>query len=142
MARPAEAVEEEFPANPSRRRKEPRGRGRPARLTSDAKRVFKAKPKWARHRMRKAESMLRQLQRRKDASRHNRLTPAFLAKVALSWPSTSARAFANAWRDLVGVGAVGCSRPAISKVKDAFAEAPAGDGMSTPRCNPGVSLED
>ena len=53
---------------------------------------------------------------------NNRMTPAFLTKVALAWPSTSARGFATSWRDLVGVGESGCSRPTISKVKDAFAE--------------------
>jgi len=121
-----EAVAEEFPSAPPRKAK----RGKLVTLASAREAALKAKLKWARHRLRKAEARLTQLQTGKDAARHNRLTPAFLTKVALSWPSTSARAFAKAWRDLVGVGASGCSRTTISKVKDAFAEAatPQGDG--------------
>lgn len=127
LAKLDQVVEEEFPLAPPRKRRPgaPACRGgRPVHLDSASKKMLKGKLKWARHRMMKAEAALREVQHGKDTSRQNRLTPAFLAKVALSWPSTSARAFANAWRDLVGVGATGCSRTTISKVKDAFAEVP------------------
>jgi hypothetical protein len=53
---------------------------------------------------------------------NNRTTPEFLAKVALSWPTTCARGFSDAWRDLVGVGVSGCSRSTITKIRDSFVE--------------------
>ena len=54
--------------------------------------------------------------------RANRISPEFLAKVSLSWPTTCARGFADAWRDLVGVGVAGLSRPTITKIRDGFAQ--------------------
>ena len=58
----------------------------------------------------------------KQAAKDNRMTPEFLAKVCLSWPTTCARGFASAWQDLVGVGVSGCTRPTITKIRDAFVE--------------------
>ena len=52
----------------------------------------------------------------------SRLTPEFIAKVALAIPGTNARSFAASWQDLVGVGVAGCSRPQISRIRDAFVE--------------------
>lgn len=113
------AVAESFPCAPPRGKKK---RGAPGGLRSAKARSLKSKLKWARLCRRKAEDELGRLKQGKRVRDNNKMTPAFLARVALSWPSTSARAFSNAWRDLVGVGAAGCSRTTISKIKDAFAE--------------------
>ena len=58
----------------------------------------------------------------KQAAKDNRMTPEFLAKVCLSWPTTCARGFASAWQDLVGGGVAGCSRPTETKTRDSFVE--------------------
>ena len=58
----------------------------------------------------------------KQKQDNNRLTPEFLAKVALSVPTTCARGFASAWQDWVGVGVQGCARRTISRIRNSFAE--------------------
>ena len=112
-----EAVTQGFPAKSSPKKR----RGRSTQLASDRTIAYKSKLKWARRCRKKAEEAVAKLKKGKKAG-NNKLTPAFLTKVALSWPSVSARSFATAWRDLVGVGAVGVCRTTISKIKDAFAE--------------------
>jgi hypothetical protein len=76
----------------------------------------------ARRRYKTAEAALRALQRARDDEPAHCITAEFVAKVALSAPSSSSRAFADAWADLIGVGAVGCSRRTIGRVRDAFSE--------------------
>jgi len=67
------------------------------------------------------EKKLARLQQVKNKQRTNRMSPRFITKVILSQPSTCARAFAGAWRDLVGIGDFGCGRPTIGRIRDAFA---------------------
>jgi len=113
------AVDECFLAHAPRRR---RRRGREGLLASKKMARLQAKLKWARAARRRVEKQLERAKLTKDSKKFNRMTPAFLARVALSWPSTCASTFASAWRDLVGVGKSGCSRPTIAKVRDAMAE--------------------
>ena len=117
-----DAVQEAFPPGPARRPRRPRGPGRPKALRSDLVASLKSKLKWCRVARRRAEQQVRDLQIGKQAAKANRLTPEFLAKVALSSPSTCARSFSNAWRDLVGIGVAGCTRPTVARVRDAFAQ--------------------
>ena len=112
-----EAVAEGFPAKSGPKKR----RGAPKQLASDKLAACKRKLRWVRACRKKAEASLGNIKRGKKKG-NNKLTPAFLTKVALSWPSTSARSFATAWRDLIGVGAVGVCRSTISRIKDAFAE--------------------
>ena len=58
----------------------------------------------------------------KNKTKGNSITPDFLAKAALSWPSTCARSFGDSWRDLVGVGVAWCGRATITRIRDAFVE--------------------
>ena len=53
-----------------------------------------------------------------------KISPAFIAKVALSHPQVSVRGFAQAWTDLVGPKGKGqgCGRDTIGRIRDAFAE--------------------
>ena len=118
LARLEDAVDEAFPTFKGSTRRQ----GRPAKLVSAKLKRSQQKLRWARAARRRAEAKARRLQLGKRAAEKNRLTLACLARVALSWPSTFARSFASAWRDLVGVGVAGCSRPTISRVRDAFAE--------------------
>ena len=53
------------------------------------------------------QKRLNALQVGKDKAAAGRMTPSFITKVALSWPTTCARNFAASWRDLVGVGISG-----------------------------------
>jgi hypothetical protein len=100
--------------------------GRPRHLPLGKSKVLKRtqnKLQHARRRYKTAEAALRALQRARDDEPAHRITAELVAKVALSAPSSSARAFADAWADLSGVGAVGCSRRTIGRVRDAFSEA-------------------
>ena len=83
---------------------------------------FRHKLQWARRAKRKAEQQVRSMRIGKKRKNNNAITPEFLAKVALSLPSTCARSFADSWRDLVGVGVAGCSRTSITRIRDAFVE--------------------
>jgi hypothetical protein len=65
---------------------------------------------------------LGELKAGKQGKQQNRMTPEFLAQMALSMPSVCARGFSDAWVDLVGVGISGCSRPTITRVRNAFVE--------------------
>ena len=58
----------------------------------------------------------------KRAKHQGRMTPEFLAKVSLAWPTTCASNFHAAWQDLVGTGVAGCARSTITNIRDAFAE--------------------
>lgn len=111
--------QESFPVSASRKRKKA---GRPADLKTNIITRLKNQLKWARRARRKAELALERLQRAKERAGAHRTSPEFLAKVALSRPHTCARGFADAWRDLVGVGKLGCSRRTITRIRDAFAE--------------------
>ena len=98
------------------------GAGRPQAPPPKRLQHLKYKLQHARRCNRSLETKLSALQVGKDIHQGGRMTPAFLAKVSLSWPNTCARNFASSWRDLVGVGIAGCSRPMISKIRDAFVE--------------------
>lgn len=65
---------------------------------------------------------MKRLQAGKQSARSNRRTLQSVARGALVWPSTCARALSAAWRDRGGLGVVGCSRPAMTKLRDGFAE--------------------
>jgi len=67
------------------------------------------------------EQELKQLKEGTRRQLGHRMTPYFLAKVALSSPAVSARGFAKSWADLVGKNGANCSRFTISRVRDAFA---------------------
>ena len=58
----------------------------------------------------------------KQTQSQNRMSPEFVAKVALSVPSASARGFEAAWQELVGTDAAGCSRGTSTRIRDAFVE--------------------
>ena len=96
--------------------------GRPRTAKLDKVKRLQNQLHWARVKCRRAHEKLRTLACGKNRRNKNRMTPEFLTKVALSWPTTCGRAFASAWRDLVGVRQQGCSRPTISKIRDAFVE--------------------
>ena len=64
------------------------------------------------------QAKVRKLSSSKESGR---MSPAFLAKIALSYPAVSARGFAQTWSDLVGTKVLGCSRFTIERVRDAFA---------------------
>ena len=72
-------------------------------------------------RVKRLEEELHSLKYGKRGNQH-RMTPEFLAKVALAWPTSCARNFHAAWQDLVGSGVAGCARPTINNIRDAFAE--------------------
>ena len=110
-------VQEFLPAGPARR-----ARGNQKWLVSQKVVRLKNQLKWARKGRRQAELELQRFTQGKQSSKQNRMTPEFLAKVALSSPVTCARSFSAAWRDLVGVGVVGCSRPTITSIRDAFTQ--------------------
>ena len=110
-----------FHLDASRRKHKPK-RGRKAGLASKREQRLKDQLKWARKKRREAEEALRKMQRGKDGRKANRIPPQFLAKVALSHPSSAARSFACAWRDLVGDGTFGVSRTSVGRIRDAFAE--------------------
>ena len=95
-------VQEFLPAGPARRT-----RGNQKLVVSYNVGRLKNQLKWARTRRREAESELQKVKQGKQSSKQNRMTPEFLAKVALSSPATCARSFSAAWRDLVGVGVAG-----------------------------------
>ena len=83
----------------------------------------KGKNKWLRAQLKKVRGQVQELTVGHQKTRSNRMTPEFLAKVSLSWPTTCARGFASAWQDLVGVGVTGCGRDAITRIQGAlFAE--------------------
>ena len=109
-----------FPPAPLRPRKRKAGRQKMLNSTKAAR--LASQLKWARKQRRLAEVELAKLKAVKNAEKKNRMAPPFIAKVALSQPSACARAFAGAWRDLVGIGAEGCSRTTIGRIRDAFAE--------------------
>ena len=99
-----------------------RRRGRPRIAKLDKVKRLQNQLHWARRTIRRIQSKLRALTCGKNRRNRNRMTPEFLTKVALSWPTTCGRAFASAWRDLVGVREQGCSRTTIAKIRDAFVE--------------------
>lgn len=68
-----------------------------------------------------ARRKIRTLTRSKGEAGKNRVRPEFLVRVCMSKPLTSARAYAQAFRDLCPEGAH-LSRPTISKIKDAWVE--------------------
>ena len=96
--------------------------GRPRTAQIDKVRRLQNQLQWARRKLRRVEEKLRALTCAKNAANQNRLTPEILTKVALSLPTTCGRAFASAWRDLVGVRKQGCCRATIAKIRDAFVE--------------------
>jgi len=112
-----EAVDECLPKEVRERR----GMGRPRATPSNQVKRLKHQLQWARRAKRKAEEELRRITGGKQGYK-NRMTPEFLARAALSKPTTVARGFADAWQDLVGVGVSGCSRTTITRIRDAFAE--------------------
>ena len=77
---------------------------------------------YAQRAAKKLSGQLRELRDGKRKTPTHRMTPPFLCKVALSKPTSSARAFAATWVDLVGTGDSGCSRTTITRARDAFAE--------------------
>ena len=81
-----------------------------------------SKLQWARRARRQAEEKLKAMTIGKNKSKGNSITPEFLAKAALSWPSTCARSFADSWRDLVGVGLAGCGRTNITRTREVVGE--------------------
>jgi len=101
-------------------RRQRRAKGRPRATPSTQVNRLKWQLQWARRARRTAEEQLKKLTIGKQRASKNRLTPEFIAKVALSKPSTVARAFADAWQDLVGVGVAGCGRTSITNIRDAF----------------------
>ena len=103
----------------------PRGKGRPMNTPEKQIKRLRNQKAFLVRQKRKLEEELKCFRTAKSGRKDgqsNRMTPAFLAKVVLSLPSTCARAFATAWQDLVGVGSSGCSRPTISKIRSAFVE--------------------
>ena len=107
------AVQDHFPVKPGCKLRRSFGTKRIRQLQQRARRAKKASEA--------AQAKLQAITVGK-ASYKNATTPEFLAKVALSWPTTCARSFAGSWRDLVGVGVAGCSRTHINSVRNAFAE--------------------
>ena len=100
-----------------------RGRGRTRDLGDETpKRITRLMNKlcYARRMRDRAETRLRALQKAKEHDAKHRMTAYVLAKVGLSSPSASARSFADAWSDLVGVGASGCGRTTIGCARDGF----------------------
>lgn len=77
-----------------------RKRGRPAKQSVDKVRRLQSQLRWARRCKAKAQAALGAMVRAKDATKHNRINPRFVAKVALSYPSTCARL---RWR-MAGLG--------------------------------------
>jgi len=75
---------------------------------------------YARRAVSKLKARLRALETGKRRAQGSPLTPAFLAKVGLSSPATSARGFHRTWTELVGRGASGVSRSSITFIRDAF----------------------
>ena len=110
------SVAEAFPEDARRRR------GRQYLSLATRLQRERMRNKWLRAKLKKAEIRVKDLTIGQQAAKTNRMTPEFLAKVSLSWPTTCARGFASAWQDLVGVGVAGCSRTAITRIRDAFAE--------------------
>ena len=96
---------------------------------------------WLKVRNNKMRQELDALKVGKQAQLKNRMSPEFLAKVALSWPSTCARNFSAAWQDLVGVGESGCSRPTICKIRDAFVEVAKGTCVQQVKSSAAHALE-
>ena len=113
------SVVEAFPLAPLRPRRKP---GRPPAVPHMAIQRLKNQLKWSRRARRMLAAQFAKLKAVKNASQNSRITPGFITKVALSHPSTCARAFANAWKELIGVGAQGCARTTIGRIRDAFAE--------------------
>ena len=70
----------------------------------------------------KIQDELEALKAGKQTLSQNRMSPEFVAKVALSVPSASARGFEASWQELVGTDAAGCSRRTIARIRDAFVE--------------------
>ena len=68
--------------------------------------------------LRRKVAALRARTRRDARERCNRVATLYLTKVALAKPTTSARAFADSFRDLAGTGL--CCRSTMAKIRDAF----------------------
>ena len=100
-----------------------RKRGRPQELRKGQDRFCKSlrnRLDYARRCRRKAEAKIRELQQARERDGSHRVTAAFVARIALSAPSASSRAFADAWSDVVGAASAICSRRSIGRVRDAF----------------------
>ena len=110
------AVEEHFP------RRRPLALGRPRLEPAGTIRKLRLRLKRLRKTQRQLKAEAKAAKVAKDKSNKNAITPEFLVKVALSWPSTVARSFATSWRDLVGVGQAGLSRISIDRIRDQFVE--------------------
>ena len=113
-----ELVDSQFPLDMRSRL-----RGRPRQHFKELNKSLRNRNCYLRRKLTSLRCELNALKKGKDKYQHNRMTPEFLVKVALSWPVTCARGFSEAFRDLVGVGAAGCSRGTISRIRDAFVEA-------------------
>ena len=99
-------VQEFLPAGPARR-----ARGHQKWLVSQKVVRLKNQLKWARKGRRQAELELQRFTQGKQSSKQNRMTPEFLAKVALSSPVPCARSLLAAWRDLLGWGSLAAAGP-------------------------------
>jgi len=99
-----------------------RARGKPAVPVEKRIRSLQNKIRFLRQQKRQLKQQVEDLTIGKKLSGGHRMTPEFVAKVALSWPTTCARGFSSAWNDLVGVGVSGCSRVTISNIRNSFAE--------------------
>ncbi|MCP3883447.1 MAG: hypothetical protein GY701_34335, partial [Sulfitobacter sp.] len=112
----SDAVNEALPMGELRQRRRGRERdvgfGTPTRV-----RKLLNKLNYARRRRAQAETKLRAMQKAKEDDGKYRTTSEFLAKIVLSSPSACGRAFAEAWADLIGVGASGCSRRTIDRAR-------------------------
>ena len=100
----------------------PAGRGHRLVSREVSKKKVQNKLNWVRRRLAKAEAELLALRQARERDGAHRLTSEFVAKVALAAPSASERFFADAWADLIGAGAAGCSRRTIGRVRDAFSD--------------------
>ena len=75
---------------------------------------------WARRARQRAEAVVKQLRQAKSGSELYGTTSHFLARVALSSPVQSSRAFAQTWQDLVGAGGASLGRTTIESIRNAF----------------------
>ena len=113
-----QAVQESFPAGPSAKQRA----GRPHVSPNFRLKRAQNKINYLRNKNKTLERKLDALRVGKQGDQQNRMTPEFLAKVALSMPTTCARGFHSAWTDLVGTGVANCGRTTIAKIRDAFVE--------------------
>lgn len=130
-----QAVDECFPAHLGRQPLH--GRGRQTQLPSRKAKRWQHKLLPARADRRRAESQLANLRQGNFRRNGNRMTLAFLARVALSWPSTCAGSFADAWRGLRAVGVSGRpSPPAAARTLSALRRRPVARSSGRSRARP------